>query len=212
MVSRTVYQPTNSRNNTRSCCRRSRTKLVGHCLEVITLRKDFQMTKQYRIAVVILGCCLNACSRKPAYPKPEARSIPATQTVTSGRVTMSSDSPKLQQIRVEDVQMRSIAVDEVIAPGKIDVNPNRVSRVAVPVTGKSLSVLVRLGDPVRKGQPVLRLESAEADSAMSTALQSDASLTQARVALIKAQLDEERAKNLFDGQAGTKKDVLAAEA
>jgi cobalt-zinc-cadmium efflux system membrane fusion protein len=125
---------------------------------------------------------------------------------------MPSDSPKLQQIRVEDVQMRNIAVDEVVAPGKIDVNPNRVSRVAIPVTGKIVSVLVRIGDPVRKGQPVLRLESAEVDAAMSTALQSDASLTQARVALIKAQLDEERVKNLFDGQAGTKKDVLAAEA
>jgi cobalt-zinc-cadmium efflux system membrane fusion protein len=103
-------------------------------------------------------------------------------------------------------------VDEVVAPGRVDVNPNRVSRVMLPVSGKIVSTLVRIGDTVRQGQPVLLLESTEADLAISAALQSDASLTQSRVSLIKAQADYDREQELFAGQAVAKKDVLAAEA
>lgn len=167
--------------------------------------------KEYRIAPIVLACCLSACSR-PDPPKPNAQQPPVTKSARSGRVTMPADSPKIQQIRVEDVRVQDIAVDEVVAPGKIDVNPNRVSRITIPVTGKVASVLVRIGDAVRQGQPVLLLESSEADAAMSTALQAEAALTQARAVLIKAQSDHDRAKDLFAGQAAPKKDVLTAEA
>ncbi|HYZ87334.1 MAG TPA: efflux RND transporter periplasmic adaptor subunit [Bryobacteraceae bacterium] len=170
--------------------------------------------KKYMIGAVVLACCLQACSRRPDSPSPSVQAAPpaTTQTAPPGRITIPADSPKLQQISVADVQMRDIAVDQVVAPGKIDVNPNRVSRVTIPVAGKVVDVLVRIGDSVRQGQPVLLIESSEADTAMSTALQAEASLTQSRAALIKAQSDYDRAKDLFAGQAGPKKDVLTAEA
>jgi membrane fusion protein, heavy metal efflux system len=96
--------------------------------------------KEYTIAVVVLACCIDACSRRPDPPKPSAPATSAGQGARLGRITMPADSPKLQEIRVEYVQIRNIAVDEVIAPGKIDVNPNRVARVTIPVTGKVVSM------------------------------------------------------------------------
>lgn len=166
--------------------------------------------RTYSITLAILACFVGGCGREAR--KAEAQSGSTAPPVRSGRVTMPADSPKLQQIKVQEVDLRDIAVDEVIAPGKIDVNPSRVSRVTIPVTGKIVGVLVRIGDAVREGQPVLLLESSEADAAMSAALQAAALLTQSRAALIKAQSDHERAKDLFAGQAGPKKDVLTAEA
>lgn len=163
--------------------------------------------------LIIVLFSLAGCSGDPDSRKINAPQQRATAEINqSGRVSLPSDSPKLQQLRVESVSVRDMAVDEVIAPGKIDVNPNRVSRVTIPVTGKIVSVLVRIGDAVRQGQTVVLLESSEADAAISGALQADATLTQARAALIKAQSDYERAKDLFAGDAGPKKDVLTSEA
>lgn len=35
--------------------------------------------------------------------------------------------------------------DEVVAPAKVTINPNRISRVMPPVQGRVLAVLVKLG-------------------------------------------------------------------
>lgn len=167
--------------------------------------------KDNRIVLIVLACCLGACNG-PDASTPSAPEVVAAKSVRSGPIILPADSPKLQQLRVEYVGEQNVAVDEVVAPGKIDVNPNRVSRVTIPVTGKVTDVLVRIGDAVREGQPVLLLESSEVDAAMSAALQAGAALTQTRAVLIKAQADYDRAKDLFVSQAAPKKDVLTAEA
>jgi len=145
------------------------------------------MNKLKAIALVVLVCGLGACEKKePVVAKPAEK--PA-DTSGSKRVTVPADSPKLQQIRVAAVEEREVAVDQVVAPGKIDVNPTRVSKVTLPVTGKIVSTAVRIGDTVTQGQVLLLLESSEADLATAAALQADASLIQVKAALIKAQED-----------------------
>src|SRR6185295_15935603 len=97
------------------------------------------------------------------------------------------DSPKLRQIQVETVSSLEFPVSEVDASGQIELNPERVSRVVLPLPGRIAEVLVKMGDSVGRGQPLLTLESPDAEAAASAHLQSEASLTQSKAALAKAQ-------------------------
>lgn len=117
----------------------------------------------------------------------------------------------LAQIKREPVKESDLPTDEVTAPGKIEANPNRVSKVLLPVTGRVTAVLVKTGDAVAKDQPLLTIESPDADSAMSADLSAQAATTQAQAALVKAQADYDRASDLFAHDAVAKKDVLTAE-
>jgi cobalt-zinc-cadmium efflux system membrane fusion protein len=126
-------------------------------------------------------------------------------------VVIAADSPMLKQIKREAVGVAELPTDEVTAPGKIEANPNRVSKVVLPVTGRIMSVLVRTGDAVRIGQPLLTIQSPDADAAMSTFLSARAAATQARAGLGKVQSDFARTSDLFEHDAVAKKDVLSAE-
>jgi cobalt-zinc-cadmium efflux system membrane fusion protein len=136
--------------------------------------------------------------------KPAAESRP-------GEVVLPPDSPKLKQIKVEPVIEAQVPTDEVDAPGKIEVNPNRVSRVGIPVAGRLTTVSVKVGDAVHQGQPLVTIESPDADAAMSTYIQAEAGISQAKANLLKSQSDYDRVKDLFEHNAVAKKEVLNAE-
>jgi cobalt-zinc-cadmium efflux system membrane fusion protein len=126
-------------------------------------------------------------------------------------VAVPPDSPQFKQLRVEAVRARNMTADEVVAPGRISVNPNRVSRVLPPVQGRVLEVMVKLGHFVDQGQPLLSLDSPDADAAIATDFQGEATERQTKFALQKADLDLRRAKELFAFQGIAEKDLLQAE-
>jgi len=132
-------------------------------------------------------------------------------TVEQGIVKIPPDSPMLDQIRVEPVQTGSVPASEVVAPGKIEANPNQVAHVALPVAGRIVSVAVKIGDSVSKEQPLVMIESPDADAAISGYLQAQAAVTQARANVAKAQTDFDRQKGLFERDAVAMKDVQASE-
>jgi len=145
------------------------------------------------------------CNRTPEAP-PEVRTATA-----AGRIILPPDSPKLQQLRVETVTLKEFPVAEVVAPGKVELNPNRISRVLPPLAGRVRQVLVRLGDAVQEGQPLLTLESREVGEALAAYLQAQAQLRQARSALGKAEKDLARLRDLYEHRAAALKEVIAAE-
>jgi cobalt-zinc-cadmium efflux system membrane fusion protein len=126
-------------------------------------------------------------------------------------VVLPPDSPKLSEIRVEAVRASEIPLDEVDAPGKIEVNPNRLAHVLLPLTGRIATVQVKLGDAVNEGQTLLTIESSDADAAESGYLQAGAALHQAKANLIKAQADNERMNDLFQHNAVARKEVLTTD-
>jgi cobalt-zinc-cadmium efflux system membrane fusion protein len=156
----------------------------------------------------VLGLCLAGCGRDAAAPPAPAKAGSGAGTPV---IEIPADSPKLAQIRVAEVQLGEVPTDEFTAPGKIEVNPNRVSKVILPVAGRVTDVLVRFGDAVRKDQPLLRIESPEADAAASAYLQAEGGVAQAASALHKAERDLERVQDLFRGDAIAQKEVVAAE-
>ncbi len=144
-------------------------------------------------------------------PPPAAPSPAPTEQSKSNVIEIAPDSPKLRQIQVSEVKLEELPTDEFTAPGKIELNPNRVSKVLLPVAGRISEVLVRFGDPVRKDQTLLLLESPEAESAASTNLQAEGDVAQAASTLHKVQTDLERIQDLFKGDAIAKKEMIAAE-
>src|SRR4051812_34950383 len=157
-------------------------------------------------SALLAGCGKQEEKTSAAVPPPVGE-----QRLPDGTVVIPADSPKLKEIKTSVAEVAQVPVDEVVSPGKIEANPNLVSHVMLPVAGRVSTVLVRIGDSVKRGQPLLTLESPDADAAESTYRQSQASLTQAKANLNKAQADYDRASDLFDHNAVAKKDVLTAE-
>jgi cobalt-zinc-cadmium efflux system membrane fusion protein len=146
-----------------------------------------------------------------------ASTLDPTPQVTPGIVVIPPDSPKLAQIRVEPLQMANLPAGEVTAPGKVEANPNLISRVPLPVPGRVARVLVKLGDSVTAGQPIMMIESPEASDASANYAQSEsvitqasATLTQVTVTTAKAKADYDRATALFEREAVAQKELLNA--
>lgn len=158
--------------------------------------------------MLFLAALSMACGGRP---RASARIAAALPIVSNGTVALSPESPMLGQLRRTAVAVADLPTDEVVAPGKIDANPNRVSKVVLPVVGRVAGVFVKVGDAVRKGEPLLAIDSPDADAAMSAYLSAAASATQAEAALSKARADYERSADLFEHNAVARKDVLAAD-
>jgi cobalt-zinc-cadmium efflux system membrane fusion protein len=165
------------------------------------------MTRTPLLLLAFTSIASAACSGHAAAPP--AQSAPAR--VTDDAVVLAADSPMLKQIRRARVELRDLPTDEIVTPGKLEANPNRVSKVVLPVAGRVTGVLVKTGDAVKKDQPLLTIQSPDADAAMSAYLSARATQAQAEVALGKAQADADRASDLFEHNAVAKKDVQAAE-
>jgi cobalt-zinc-cadmium efflux system membrane fusion protein len=154
---------------------------------------------------LLLTLAAAGCHRaQPAQDDPPA-------TISGSSITVPSDSPILKQLRCERAAIAELPTAEVVAPGKIEANPNRVSKVAAPVAGRVASVDVKVGDAVAVGQPLFTLDSPDGDSAVSAEQQAQAALTQAQAVLDKARADAERITDLFEHDAAAKKDKLAAD-
>jgi cobalt-zinc-cadmium efflux system membrane fusion protein len=158
-------------------------------------------------AVLILtGCNQSGAGRANTEPSLAA-------AVRDGNhVRFPPNHPQLAQIRVATVEAAPVPEDEVIAPGRVEIDPSRLSRVAVPVAGRILQVLVSLGDAVNAGQPLFLLESTEVSAVISALRQASANLSQANATLAKSESDLARARDLFADRAIAQKEVLAAEA
>lgn len=164
--------------------------------------------KHLIVPFILIGMAGCGGAPQPVSTTAEKTAAPPTQP---GRIEIPADSPKLKQIQIAEVKLASMPTDEFTAPGKVEANPNRVSKVLLPVPGRVAEVMVRFGDAVKKNDPVLTIESPEADASTSAAMQAEAQVTDAQATLNKAQQDFERVSELFKGDAIAKKEVVAAE-
>jgi cobalt-zinc-cadmium efflux system membrane fusion protein len=164
---------------------------------------------------LLVGCDRQGSAAPKATSRPPAAADPAPDSAGGAArvnvITIPPDSPQFKQLRIEAVRLQDVVTDEVIAPGRVGVNPNRVSRVLPPVQGRVIEVMARLGDWVERGQPLLSLDSPDADAAVSAYLQAEAADRQSKFALTKAETDYQRAKDLLEHMAVSEKDVLSAQ-
>ena len=167
---------------------------------------------RYLAGAILAAALLSGCGKEDEKTN-AAGAAPAAgeQRLTDGTVVLPVDSPKIKEIHVDAVKDAAVPFDQVVSPGKIEANPNLVAHVTLPVGGRVTSVSVKIGDAVKRGDPLLTIESPDADAAESTYRQAQAGLTQAKANLNKAQADYDRSSDLFAHNAVAKKDVLTAE-
>src|SRR5215831_17474662 len=156
------------------------------------------------IALAVVGCERTEEHAAAAAP------TPAAAPQHPGLVQLPPDSPQVQQLRVQPVDMVHVPTDEVTAPAKIVLNPNRIARVALPVPGRVTRLLVALGDAVTPGQPLLLMDSPDAHAAITAAVQAASAERQAKATLAKAKRDLDRTLELFEAKAVAKKDAEVA--
>lgn len=167
--------------------------------------KNLAMHMAWLTALALTGCGAGGEAKKQADTSARVEVKPA------GEVTLEPGSPKLRQIRVAQVEVKEAASDEVRAPGKVELDPNRVSHLLMPVPGRVREVLVKLGDAVSEGQTLMTIESPEAVTADTAHRRSLAELRQAKSAQAKAEKDLSRIKDLYEHRAAALKDVSNAE-
>lgn len=166
--------------------------------------------------VLIMVAISAGCGHEPAPRTSSANAAPAPPAPANkpsalDAVVLEPNAPQLKQIQVRPVSTMMAASDEVTSPARIETNPNRVSHIVLPVSGRVQQVYVKLGDSVQQGQTLVEVESPDAEAAESTFLQAEAGVTQAKAARVKAQNDFDRASDLFQNNAIAKKEVLNAE-
>src|ERR1700735_3032979 len=101
---------------------------------------------------------------------------------------------------------------ETVTEGKIAVDEDRSTPVFSPYVGRVTKLLVRPGDSVTQGQPLFVIEAADTVQAQNDFIAAMTGLNKAQSALDLAQLQDRRAKDLFEGKAVPLKDYQQTQA
>jgi membrane fusion protein, heavy metal efflux system len=159
----------------------------------------------------VLGLCIVAGCGRSQEKGEAAQASNASSAQSSGVIVVPLDSPQSKQLRVAPVELAEVPTDEITAPGRVAIDPNRIARVLPQVSGRVLKVLVKFGDHVEQGQPLLTIDSPDGDAAVSAHLQAESSERQTKAALSKAEVDLRRASDLYEHKAIAEKDLLQAQ-
>jgi membrane fusion protein, heavy metal efflux system len=101
---------------------------------------------------------------------------------------------------------------EHVTEGKIAVDEDRSTPVFSPYAGRVMKLLVRPGDSVIQGQPLFVIEAADTVQAQNDFVAAMTGLNKAQSAVDLAQLQDTRAKDLFEGKAVPLKDYQQSQA
>lgn len=164
--------------------------------------------RAFRIVGLMALCLGVACKTKPQQSDTPSKS-PTDES--SRRIVLPPDSPMLAEIQVQPAASAKVPTVEVVAPGKLRADPNRLARVELPVTGRVTRVFVALGDAVVEGQPLMEVDSPEAEELQSKYLEARASVAETTAEFSKAEADHARIRDLFEHKAVARKEVLNAD-
>ena len=140
----------------------------------------------------------------------------------SGHSEISSQSRKgLQRYTPTPAEWASLTLQPVVerafraehvTEGKVAIDEDRSTPVFSPYTGRVTKLLVRPGDAVVKGQPLFVIEAADTVQAQNDYIAAMTAMNKAQSAIDLAQIQDKRAKDLFEGKAVPLKDHQQAQA
>jgi cobalt-zinc-cadmium efflux system membrane fusion protein len=139
-----------------------------------------------------------------------------------GNSELSSQSRKgLQRYTPTPAEWASLTVEpvtaqvfraETVTEGKVAVDEDKSTPVFSPYAGRVTKLLVRPGDGVTQGQPLFVIEAADTVQAQNDFVAAMTGLNKAKSALDLAQLQDNRARDLFEGKAVPLKDYQQSQA
>jgi cobalt-zinc-cadmium efflux system membrane fusion protein len=114
-------------------------------------------------------------------------------------------------LTIEPVAERTFRA-ETVTEGKVAVDEDRSTPVFSPYAGRVMKLMVRPGDNVTQGQPLFVIEAADTVQAQNDFISAMTALNKAKSALALAQIQDTRAKDLFEGKAVPLKDYQQTQA
>src|SRR3954470_18632551 len=114
-------------------------------------------------------------------------------------------------LTIEPVIQRAFRAEHV-TEGKIAVDEDRSTPVFSPYAGRVTKLLARPGDQVTQGQALFIIEAADNVQAQNDFIAAMTGLNKAKSALDLAQIQDKRARDLFEGKAVPLKDYQQAQA
>lgn len=111
-----------------------------------------------------------------------AASAPPVLEHVGGQVVVGDRSPLRRTLAVQSVTEQVVEVPFVL-PATIEADSARLVKVLPPLAGKIVSLDKRLGDPVRQGDVLFRIDSPELGQALSDQQKAQAALVLTRRAL-----------------------------
>jgi cobalt-zinc-cadmium efflux system membrane fusion protein len=109
--------------------------------------------------IVALAVIQAACQPKQEEAEPKKSPRVEAEGSQSGLIELPEKSQALARIRIDQVAIRPIRLTLKAQGGKILPNENRLAHLGVRVPGRILAVYVNLGDRVKTGDSLLKLDS-----------------------------------------------------
>ncbi|MFC0241351.1 efflux RND transporter periplasmic adaptor subunit [Rhodopseudomonas telluris] len=157
----------------------------------------------------VVGAAVIGTVAVQSFTTPEVHSEISSQSRRSAdRYTPSpSEWASLTIEPVSDFSFRA----EHITEGKIAIDEDRSTPVFSPYAGRVMKLLARPGDHVEQGQPLFTIEAPDTVQAQNDFIAASTALNKAKSQLELAQLQDKRARDLFEGKAIPLKDYQQAQ-
>jgi cobalt-zinc-cadmium efflux system membrane fusion protein len=147
---------------------------------------------------------------------PAMRSLASKQEAT---IAAAADPPgtfrptaeQFAGLKLATVETRPFRTVEV-TDGKIAIDDDKTTPVFSPFSGRVTRLLARPGDMVRQGQGLFALEASEFVQGQNDLMTAMAIIGSTKAQLNVAELNEKRQHDLFDAQAGARKDWQQSQA
>ena len=118
---------------------------------------------------------------------------------------------QMHQLEVVKVKPHAF-LDQRSAIGQIAFNEDASTIVLTPFSGRVIRLIAKVGDPVKRGDPLLEIDSPEQVPPQNDFIAAQTARNKARSQLNLAQIVEKRARDLYEGKAAPFKDLQQAEA
>src|SRR6266704_2165864 len=175
--------------------------------------KQFQVLTRKRLAIggamlVVVGVAAFGLMHISGAPQGHS------EVSSQSRKGLQRYTPTLAEwasLTIQPVSERAFRAEHV-TEGKIAIDEDRSTPVFSPYAGRVTRLLVRPGDRVVKGQALFVIEAADNVQAQNDFISAMAAMNKAKSALDLAQLQGQRAKDLFEGKAVPLKDYQQSQA
>lgn len=150
----------------------------------------------------ILTALLVACGQKTPPP-------PAASGSSGDPDTLAVTADQMKSVTVEKVAPQSVLITEETV-GKVNFNEDAATPIYSPYTGRITELLAKPGDFIRKGAPILIVDSPEVVDAENDFLSGRAAVAKAQAILKQAERTRDRLQRLVAGEAAAPKDLEQA--
>ena len=135
-------------------------------------------------------------------------SFTAAEGMTKGAEYVRVVPDQMHQLEVVKVEPYAF-LDQRSAIGQIAFNEDASTIVLTPFSGRVTRLIAKVGDQVKRGDPLLEIDSPEQVPPQNDFIAAETARNKARSQLDLARIAEKRVRDLYDGKAAPFKDLAA---